>query len=297
VACDDRRVGSGPVADLVPMSDGCRLWTQTTGTGRPAVLCHGGPGLWDYLLPLARLAGPGYRVHRYDQRGCGRSGHQRPWTLAQLISDLDGLRAHFGYRRWVVAGHSFGADLALRYALRYPHRVTAVVYICGTGLEWSTHRGVHKAAARARRSQREQDRLATLAAWQRTAGQEREFLTLTWAADYADHALGLKAASGMAAAGLPVNYQLSKVINEELKAESPHALAAACQALTVPVLLLQGGQDPRPAAACDSLASALPAATRITLPRAGHLPWTEAPEKVSVILRDFLTHLNDDTPV
>ena len=173
-------MGSGPVADLVPVNDGCRLWTQATGTGRPAVLCHGGPGLWDYLLPLARLAGPGYRVHRYDQRGCGRSGRQGPWTLAQFISDLDGLRAHFGYRRWVVAGHSFGADLALRYALRYPHRVTAVVYICGTGLEWSTHRGVHKAAARARRSQGEQDRLAALAARQRTAAQEREFLTLTW---------------------------------------------------------------------------------------------------------------------
>jgi hypothetical protein len=158
VACDDRRVGSGPVADLVPMSDGCR--------------------------------------------------------------------------------HSFGADLALRYALRYPHRVTAVVYICGTGLEWSTHRGVHKAAARARRSQPERDRLdalAALAARRRTAGQEQEFLTLTWAADYADHALGLKAASSMAAASLPVNYQLSKVINEELKAKPPHALAAACQALTVPV--------------------------------------------------------------
>jgi proline iminopeptidase len=98
------------------------------------------------------------------------------------------------------------------------------------------------------------ERPAALAARQRTAGQEREFLTLTWAADYADHALGLKAASGMAAASLPVHYQLSKVINEELKAESPRALAAACQALTVPVLLLQGGQDPRPAAACDSLA-------------------------------------------
>jgi hypothetical protein len=27
VACDDRRLGSGQVADLVPMSDGCRPWT------------------------------------------------------------------------------------------------------------------------------------------------------------------------------------------------------------------------------------------------------------------------------
>ena len=163
------------------MGDGCRLWTQVTGAGKPLVLCHGGPGLWDYLQPLAQLAGPRTRVHRYDQRGSGRSGPQGPWTLDQFITDLDALRAHFGYQRWAVGGHSFGADLALRYALRYPHRVTAVVYICGTGLEWSTHRKAHNAAAQARRSQHELDRLAALATAHRTPAQEREFLTLTWA--------------------------------------------------------------------------------------------------------------------
>lgn len=159
------------IQELVPIGDGCSLWTEATGAGEPMVLCHGGPGLWDYLPPLAQLAGPRWRVHRYDQRGCGRSGHRGEWTLDQFIADLDTLRAHFGYQRWVAGGHSFGADLALRYALRYPHRVTAVVYICGTGLEWSTHSGAHKAAARARRSKREQARLATLAAGPRTAAQ------------------------------------------------------------------------------------------------------------------------------
>jgi proline iminopeptidase len=289
-------VSSGAVADVVPMSDGCPLWTQATGSGRPAVLCHGGPGLWDYLAPLARLAGPGYRVHRYDQRGCGRSGARRPWTLEQFISDLDGVRARFGYPRWIAGGHSFGADLALRYALAYPHRVTGLVYLCGTGLEWNLHRGAHKAAARARRSQHEHDRLAALAGHRRTPGEEREYLTLTWAADYPDHSLGLAAAAEMASAGIPVNYQLSRVINDELKAEPSRSLALACQELTVPVLILQGGQDPRPAAACDSLARALPAATRIVLPQAGHLPWTEAPQQVSAILRDFLARLGHGPP-
>jgi proline iminopeptidase len=203
-------VGNGLVPDLVAMSDGCPLWTQATGSGRPVVLCHGGPGLWDYLAPLARLAGPGYRVHRYDQRGCGRSGAKGPWTLDQFISDLDGLRAHFGYQRWIVGGHSFGADLALRYALRYPHRVTGLVYICGTGLEWNLHNSAHKAAARSRRSQREHDRLAALTGHRRGPGEEREYLTLTWAADYADHSLGLAAATEMASVGVPVNYQLSQ---------------------------------------------------------------------------------------
>ena len=100
----------------------------------------------------------------------------------------------------------------------------------------------------------------------------------------------------MASVGIPVNYQLSQAINEELRVEPPGSLVMACQELTIPVLILQGGKDPRPVAACDSLARALPAATRIVLPEAGHLPWTEAPELTSTILRDFLAHLDHDTP-
>jgi proline iminopeptidase len=177
------------------------------------------------------------------------------------------------------AGISFGADLALRYALRYPHRVTAVVYICGSGLAWNAHRHAHNAAARARHSQHELDRLASLATAARTPAQEREFLTLTWAADYADHARGLAAADEMAGAGMPVNYQLNQTISRELQAESPAALAAACQALTVPVLLLHGGQDPRPATACDTLAHALPARPASSCPKPGTSPGPNDPNR------------------
>ena len=58
---------------MVPADDGCRLWTATTGRGEPLVCCHGGPGLWDMLGDLAGLVGDVATVHRWDQRGCGRS--------------------------------------------------------------------------------------------------------------------------------------------------------------------------------------------------------------------------------
>lgn len=37
------------------------------------VLCHGGPGLWDYLGPVSSMVEDLCTVHRYDQRGGGRS--------------------------------------------------------------------------------------------------------------------------------------------------------------------------------------------------------------------------------
>lgn len=118
--------------------------------GRPASGARPrGPGLWDYRLPVARQACDRYRIHRWEQRGCGRSGSQRPRTLARFTSDLDAIRVHFGYQRWIVGGHSFGTDLAL-------------IYICGTGIEWNAHRAAYQQAQRSHRTRAEQERLAYL---------------------------------------------------------------------------------------------------------------------------------------
>jgi pimeloyl-ACP methyl ester carboxylesterase len=68
--------------DLVT-DDGCRLWTTRTGTGEPLVLCHGGPGFWDTFEDLAGLLADVAAVHRWDQRGCGRSERRGPYTVAR----------------------------------------------------------------------------------------------------------------------------------------------------------------------------------------------------------------------
>ena len=54
-------------------SDGVRLWTVSQGVGDPVVHCNGGPGLADYLEPVAAMIDDFCRVIRFDQRGSGRS--------------------------------------------------------------------------------------------------------------------------------------------------------------------------------------------------------------------------------
>ena len=107
------------------LSDGVRLRTWTTGTASaapPVVLVHGGPGLWDYLEPIARMIEDLTVVHRFDQRGCGGSDPSDEQTMRRLQDDLDELRQHWGSEQVVVIGHSFGATLALTYAAAYPER-------------------------------------------------------------------------------------------------------------------------------------------------------------------------------
>ncbi len=119
---------------VIPVN-GIKLWYCEQGAGPPLVLCSGGPLLCDYLGPVAGMLDDLCRVYRYDSRGTGRSSITGPYDVATLLADLDGLRAALGHERWMVLGHSFGANLGLAYALDYPDRVEALIYLSGTGLQ------------------------------------------------------------------------------------------------------------------------------------------------------------------
>ena len=109
---------------------GARLWSETTGASVPVLLSNGGPGCCDYLEPVAPLFGNA-RVTRWEPRGCGRASGGPPFTIADCFADMEAIRAHLGVESWIVAGHSWGADLSLLYALEYPTRVRGLVCISG----------------------------------------------------------------------------------------------------------------------------------------------------------------------
>jgi len=167
---------------LVTLRDGATIRTATSGVGSPAVWCHGGPGLWDYLAPVASLVDDSLTSIRFDQRGCGRSTGSGPFTIAQAVDDLDQVRDAFDLTRWAVFGHSWGAELALRYAASHPERTTAVVYIAGVG----AGDGFLSAyvTERNRRFGADFDRWTELGRRDRTDAEERERCLLQWRPDF-----------------------------------------------------------------------------------------------------------------
>ena len=115
--------------ELVETEDGTRLRTWTDGHHTelpPVLLVHGGPGMWDYLEPVARMLEAHTVVHRYDQRGCGGSDPSEDHTVARYVADIDALRRHWRHDAWVVMGHSFGATLAFTYAAAHPRHTAAL---------------------------------------------------------------------------------------------------------------------------------------------------------------------------
>lgn len=123
-------------------TDGIQLWTDVRGSSdKTLLLCAGGPGCCDYLLPVSQMVEDGCRVIRFEQRGCGRSGRDGSYDLHIAIRDIEVIREYYGVRSWMVGGHSWGANLALAYAIRHPEWVDELLYIAGNGVqndrEWS----------------------------------------------------------------------------------------------------------------------------------------------------------------
>ncbi|KAA0099506.1 alpha/beta hydrolase [Mycolicibacterium sp. P1-18] len=116
----------------VRADDGTPLHVGVTGEGSDVVVLSGGPGCVHYLED-DDLAPRGMRAWYPEPRGVGRSGGE-PHDLEQAVADLEAVRRVAGVDDWRVLGHSWGSDLAVRYALDHPRRVSAVVGVAGHGL-------------------------------------------------------------------------------------------------------------------------------------------------------------------
>jgi proline iminopeptidase len=260
--------------DVLRADDGCRLWVAEEGRGSPLIVCHGGPGLWDMFGSFAGLLDGQVRVIGWDQRGCGRSERRGPYSLDRSVADLDAVRTRCGVDRVAVLGHSWGATLALRYALDHPDRVSTLVYVSGTGLDWAWCEPFQQAAVE--RLARHEPRLSQLRAKERTGAEDRELAILQWSAEFTGPD-ARRHAEDMATPWFGINRDCYDAIWTGLK-QTWHesALIPACQALDIPVLIIDGADDLRPRWAVDSLEHALPGVTRHILP-AGHIPWLEVP--------------------
>jgi proline iminopeptidase len=117
---------------MIDMGDGHSVYVEQAGhpDGMPVVVLHGGPG-GGCSPAMRRYFDPAhYRIVLFDQRGCGRS---RPHasveanTTWHLVSDIETIRRTLGIDRWIAFGGSWGATLALVYAITHPERVAHLV--------------------------------------------------------------------------------------------------------------------------------------------------------------------------
>ena len=101
------------------------------GNGRPIVLVHGGPGqnlaTWDDFAAALR---PELHPVALDMRGNGASDDSTDYRWPALASDIDAVVRHFGMKRPLLLGHSWGGQLVTYCASLY-HDYGAVIAVEG----------------------------------------------------------------------------------------------------------------------------------------------------------------------
>ncbi len=103
------------------------------GAGSPVVMLHGllvGSSASWYFTSAPLLAQK-HRLLLYDLRGHGRSGHApEGYGTRALAKDLDALLTVLGWTGpLALVGHSYGAVVALRFALAHPGRVSKLALV------------------------------------------------------------------------------------------------------------------------------------------------------------------------
>ncbi len=128
----------GPVASAAfptpPGGRAAQLFHTDVGSGPDVMLLHGwtcDSHDWSWQLPVLESK---YRVVAPDLRGHGRSEIMPPgaYSPADYVADIEALivASHRG-RKFVLVGHSMGAQIAARLAAKRPDLVRGVVSIDG----------------------------------------------------------------------------------------------------------------------------------------------------------------------
>jgi proline iminopeptidase len=124
------------VSDSVQLSN-ASLYYEIKGEGSPILLLSGGPGLSSKQLSTLRDSlSQKYKCILFDQRGTGQS-HTSPLdsttiNLKQSVQDISSLLKKLKLDRVTIVGHSWGAMLAVNFAIAHPSQINKLVLI-GSG--------------------------------------------------------------------------------------------------------------------------------------------------------------------
>ena len=257
--------------------------------------------MWDYMGPVAAMVDDLVTVHRYDQRGSGRSPAPPPYDLGDFVADLEVLRRHWGHERWIVGGHSWGAQLGLLYAGRHPQQVAGLLLISTSGMvepDVAARRRAMEQRLGVAGTRRLAELSERLAADPGDGTADRELTRLAWLAEFARTEAGEAFADDLLASDFQIDQEVSRaLLAQRGQWLRDAAIRDTILRLDVPALVVFGTGDLRPSTPARELAQSLRRAELLLVPAAGHFPWLERPDVLRPALRQFLAGVGGRRPL
>lgn len=287
-----------PAPELTPVN-GTALFVTRMGAGDPIVVVHGGPMMeHGYLLPYLEPLSESHELILYDQRLSGRSAatvDSASVRLQTYVDDIEALRVTLGLGRIHLMAHSWGALLAMNYAIRYGENLSSLILLspasASSALRQQEEQALAGLVSDADRAEMQTIRLTD--AFRRQAPEAiAELLRTSYKAQFHDKAL--------------VN-ELHLYVSDDFVARSTqfgHMLGdlqdfdfhPALTDVQVPTLLLYGADEPGAEIGGAALRESLPNDEFLIIEDAGHFSFIEQPEKFMAAVLGFLDRHSTSAP-
>jgi proline iminopeptidase len=288
-------VGHAAGQDLeeIKKINGAGLFCRMIGKGDPLVVVHGGPGLGhDYLVPHFRALSDRFRLIFYDQRGCGRSDaftDVKEASVDLAVEDLDGIRKEFGLQTMNLAGQSWGAVIAIEYALKYPEKVQNLLLLEPAPAS-AAYLPEFQQTILERLSTADREEMTRLAQStelnRRDPDAFRKFLGIRFKAYFADRAFQQK---------MSLQYFDRDRVEKFFTSSSAYAsflqkfdLYGKMDGIKKPTLIIRGQIDPIPPAAIERMHRAIRNSELHVIPKCGHFVHIEKPDAYFSLITAFL---------
>jgi pimeloyl-ACP methyl ester carboxylesterase len=254
--------------------DGTTIAFDRAGAGSPVILVNGALGDRAGTGPLARLLDSYFTVYTYDRRGRGDSADTPPYALEREVEDLEAILAETGGSAYVY-GTSSGGNLALEAAARGA-AITKLALWEPNFLVDDTRPPLPKDYV---------EHLDQLVASGRRGDAVEYFMTAAAGvpAQFVTPMRGMPMWPEMEALAHTLAYDGRVVGNNMSGSEVSRARWAS---VTIPTVVIDGGQTPGLAQGADAIAAALPDARRRTLTGQTH---DVAADAIAPALREFFT--------
>jgi 3-oxoadipate enol-lactonase len=240
-------------ADVLVLSNGVLMSTASWGLQTAVLAKH-------------------HRVLLYDCRGMWKSAHPKgPYTMELHADDLAALLDALNIETAHIAGISYGAEVSMAFALKYPQRVRSLFLSSAVSESDPVLRGFigsWSAAARSRDPQR--------------------LYEVSYMLNFSDAYIAANRAALEAAAGHYAQLDMDAVL-ELLDCFDRLDLTKELHRISARTLVLVGENDIlKPRKYSERIAGEIPAADLVVVPGAGHAVCLEKPALFNAILLGFL---------
>lgn len=104
------------------------LYYREKGKGEVLVLLHGNSDSSKYFVNQIEFFKDNYRVIALDTRGHGNSPRgDMAFTISQFADDLNNFLNKLNIDKINLLGFSDGANIAMKFALKYPEKLNALI--------------------------------------------------------------------------------------------------------------------------------------------------------------------------